>query len=99
VVRNCLDGLDEDPDYSATTSRSAPHKARSISSPEREKPFVRPVERLAAWNGFSVEVIVSGVSPPSAATLYKACGVLASRCNLVRARLEAAYPQLVATHA
>ena len=107
VVRNCLDGVDEEESHSKdqgdTHSRPGfvhcgPRKARSISSPEREVPFVRPVERLAAWSGFSVEVIVSNVTPPSAATVYKACAVLASRLILVRDRLEAAYPEL-AIHA
>ena len=101
LVRNALDGIDEDQTPTAAPSRSGfvhpgPQKPRSISSPEREMPFVRPVERLAAWSGFSVEVILSNVSPPSAATVYKACGVLASRCNLVRDRLEATYPELAA---
>jgi hypothetical protein len=68
---------------------------RSPDSPPRELPFVRPVERLAAWHGFSVEIIVSSVAPPSAATVWQACGTLADRCRLVQKRLEILYPELV----
>jgi hypothetical protein len=98
VVRNCLDGVDEQ-DNHTPYSRSefvhtGPRKARSVSSPEREVPFVRPVERLAAWSGFSVEIVVSNVKPPSALTVFKACGTLALRCKLVQERLVANYPEL-----
>jgi hypothetical protein len=69
--------------------------SRRRESPERETLFLRPVERLAAWHGFQVEMIVSSVAPPSAHTVWQACGVLADRCRLVQQRLESLYPELV----
>jgi hypothetical protein len=101
VVRNCLEDVDQEEDEHEQSYFRGSYpgmRKRSITSPQREQPFARPVERLAAWSGFSVEIIVSNVKPPSAATLYHACGVLASRCRLVQERLSASYPEL-ASHA
>jgi hypothetical protein len=92
IVRDCLDGVDTD-DHAPLGGNPDPKRRRE--SPERETPFIRPVERLAAWSGFSVEIVISSVTPPSAATVYRACGKLADRCHLVQRRLEALYPQLV----
>jgi hypothetical protein len=100
MVRNCLDGVSEDGTQENPAAPGAParvfhSKRRSPQSPSRELPFVRPIERLANWSGFSVEIIVSTVSPPSAATVYRACGTLAERCHLVQQRLASIYPELV----
>jgi hypothetical protein len=101
TIRNCIDGLSEEADIQENGARSSGHHARvsnsrrSPSSPSRELPFVRPVERLAAWHGFSVEIIVSSVAPPSAYTVWRACGTLADRCRQVQERLESMYPELV----
>jgi len=102
VIRNTIDGVPEDSDTRENFSREGGHikafnpgRRRSSESPSRETPFIRPIERLAAWHGFSVEIIVSSVAPPSAATVWKACGTLADRCRLVQKRLESLYPELV----
>jgi len=50
---------------------------------------------LAAWHGFNVEVVVSGVQSSSALILYRACNTLANRCRLVQERLAASYPDLI----
>jgi hypothetical protein len=94
VVRNALDNADQDtgPAQCGGFHKGGPKRSRE--SPERETPFIRPVERLAAWKGFSVELIVSSVAPPSALILYQACGTLADRCRLVQDRLAASYPEL-----
>src|SRR5215472_8257059 len=98
VVRNALDGVDEETDDSKpNVYPDGYHKGRRkrwLTSPERERPFIRPIERLAAWEGFNVEVIVSTVSPPSALTVYKACETLTDRCRLVQERLLSCYPEL-----
>jgi hypothetical protein len=94
VVRNALENADQ---HTGPARCGGFHKGgpkRSRESPERETPFVRPIERLAAWQGFNVEVIVSTVSPPSALTVYKACETLADRCRLVQERLLSCYPEL-----
>jgi hypothetical protein len=90
IVRDCLDGVDDD---DAAVHVGNPDPKRRRQSSERV-PFLQPVERLA-WSGFSVEVIVSAIAPPSAKTVHRACGTLADRCHLVMRRLEALYPQLV----
>jgi hypothetical protein len=68
-----------------------------MDAPTRETPFIRPIERLAAWNGFQVEVIVSSVQPASIGTVWKACDVLATRCRQVQERLETLHPELLQT--
>jgi hypothetical protein len=92
VVRNALEGADEE-----TAKPGGYHKGRrcSIVSPEREVPFLRPVQRLADWQQFNLEIIISNVAPPSAETVYRACGRLAERCRLVQERLASTYPELV----
>jgi hypothetical protein len=101
TIRNCLDDIPEDNDAQEigakdpSSSRVFDSKRRSAASPPRELPFIRPIERLASWHGFSVEVIVSTVAPPSAHTVWRACGTLADRCRLVQKRLEILYPELV----
>ena len=90
VVRNALEGADESPDSqpsqdSQSFVRSGPRKARSVQSPQREKPCTGAVTRLANWSGFSVEIIVSNVNQmPSASNLYRVCGTMIERCQLVR---------------
>jgi hypothetical protein len=63
MVRNALDGVDEtEDDCKSETGRSGFHvgpRKRSVSSPEREESFVRPLLRLSSWQGFSLEVVVS----------------------------------------
>ena len=101
VIKNALDGIDEDDSEEVTESKRAGFTCgprHDPLSPAREFPFVRPIERLAAWKGFSVEIIVSSVKPPSAATVYHACDVLANRCREVKERLAANFPEL-ASHA
>ena len=107
IVRNCLDdapqedfGEPEPADEENPASRNGAHfrfglRRRQVTSPERETPFIRPVERLASWSGFSVEVIVSSVKPPSALILFRACSVLTDRLKQVQERLAANYPELV----
>ena len=87
VIRNSLDIERE--------GRPGVFNSRHHDSPQRETPFLRPVERLAAWSGFSVEVVISAVAPPSAQTVWRACNILAERCHLVQKRLESLYPELV----
>jgi hypothetical protein len=87
VIRNSLD--------LEGGERRAAYNSRRRESPQRELPFLRPVERLAAWHGFSVEIIVSTVAPPSAHTVWQACATLADRCRQVQQRLESLYPELV----
>jgi hypothetical protein len=94
TIKNALDGVTDDNPDTRAGRHDGPRSARLPGSPQRETPFVRPVQRLAAWSGFSVEIIVSTVSPPSAATVFKACGTLAERCKLVQERLAANYPEL-----
>ena len=106
VIRNCIDGVgegDEDRDPAAdrkeSTGRSGfhvgPRKARSIASPERELPFIRSIQRLANWQGFSVEIVVSSAEKmPSANNLYQVCGTMRQRCELIQERLLADYPEL-----
>jgi hypothetical protein len=95
VIKNAIEDVEP-----TAAGQHAPRSSRNrtIESPERETPWIRPVERLAAWSGFSVEVIVSNVTPPSAIIVYRACGTLAQRCQAVRERLSADYPEL-ASHA
>jgi hypothetical protein len=90
VVRNALETDDIQENGYHRRGRK-----RSKTSPERETPFIRPVERLAAWPGFNVELVVSGVMPSSALILYQACHTLADRCHLVQERLAASYPELI----
>jgi hypothetical protein len=94
VVRNALENTEPEDDDTRGRGYHKGGPKRSRESPERETPFVRPIERLAAWQGFNVEVIVSTVSPPSALTVYKACETLADRCRLVQERLLSCYPEL-----
>jgi hypothetical protein len=95
VVRNALEGRDQDSgDTDQAGVSRCRNRRRSKTSPERETPFIRPVERLAAWPGFNVEIIVSNVAPPSATTVYRACGILSDRCQRVQERLASQYPEL-----
>jgi hypothetical protein len=97
IVKNALETGNQESD-DGDAHPNGYHKRgrkRSKTSPEREVPFVRPVERLAAWPGFNVEVVVSGVMPSSALILYRACDTLANRCRLVQERLAASYPELI----
>jgi hypothetical protein len=100
VVRNVLDGEsdgeseDEESSQSRSGARFGPGLRRRVTSPERETPFIRPVERLASWSGFSVEVIVSSVKAPSASTLFRACSVLADRCHSICVELTRQFPEL-----
>jgi hypothetical protein len=89
VIRNSL----ETPEPGGHPGGYNPKRRRE--SLERETPFIRPVERLAAFSSFSVEVIVSNVAPPSAATVWQACNILEERCHMVQQRLEILYPELV----
>jgi hypothetical protein len=97
VVRNVLEGAPQEGEETQCGAREGFHSRsrRRVTSPERETPFIRPVERLASWSGFSVEVIVSSVNPPSASTLFRACDVLANRLRQVQERLAANYPELI----
>src|SRR4029077_14507173 len=103
VVRNVLDDAPQgdfgEPNQADEETPSLRNGARlnfrrQVTSPERETPFIRPVERLAAWSGFSVEVIVSSVKAPSALILFRACSVLTDRLKQVQERLAANYPEL-----
>jgi hypothetical protein len=85
IIKNALKGVDE--------AKAEPQPQPRHS--DREQPFVRPVERLAAWDGFNAEIVAANVRSPSAETLYRACGVLAARCKLVQERLAASYPELL----
>jgi hypothetical protein len=97
MVRDVLDG--EEPVEDAPSS-TGPHRhpRRRGNEPERETPFIRPIERLAAWNGFQVEVIVSGVQLCSVGTVWNACDVLAGRCRQVQERLETVHLELIQRH-
>ena len=94
TIRDILDGDEpvEDAPPTAGTHRNA---RRRENAPERETPFIRPIERLAAWNGFQVEVVVSSVGVASVGTVWKACDVLAGRCRQVQERLETLHPELI----
>src|SRR4029077_3412888 len=66
VVRNVLEGAPQEGEEIPPSGNGAregfhPRLRRRVTSPERETHFIRPVERLASWSGFSVEVIVSSV--------------------------------------
>jgi hypothetical protein len=95
VIRNALENADQQNGDFKSSGYHKSNRKRSKASPERETPFIRPVERLAAWHGFNVEVVVSGVMPSSALILYRACNTLANRCRLVQERLAASYPELI----
>jgi hypothetical protein len=94
VVRNALENTEPEDDDTRGRGYHKGNQKRSRESPQRETPFIRPVERLAAWHGFNVEV-VSGVMPSSALILYRACDALANRCRLVQERLAASYLELI----
>ena len=91
VVRDCLDNPYDDvasePDAETPSKRQGVHLGPS--------PFIRPVARLASWDGFSVTVIIAGAdSLKSAANLYRNCGILSERCRQVQARLVESYPEI-----
>jgi hypothetical protein len=105
VVRNVLEGAPQEDfgEQERAGEETSPSRngarlnfRRQVTSPERETPFIRPVERLASWSGFSVEVIVSSVKAPSALILFRACSVLTDRLKQVQERLAANYPELTA---
>jgi hypothetical protein len=91
MVRTCLeDNGDESPRRSGRPRSSVPL--------ERETPFLRPVQRLSSWAGFSAEIIVSHLGKDTEPLgLYTACGILANRCHEVQARLMAHFPELATT--
>jgi hypothetical protein len=98
VVRNCLEGVDEDGGNESPLLNGAHHnpKRRGAESPEREAPFVRPILRLSAWSGFSIELVCSHANHlETARTLYLACGVMIQRCSLVQHRLASDFPALI----
>ena len=98
IIRNALD--DPDPSEDDTQGNGGYHircgrkRARSRTSPEREIPFIRPIERLAAWRGFNVEIVISNVSPSSVETVYRACGAVVDRCREIQERLRTSFPEL-----
>ena len=100
AIKNVLVGVADDNDEDESpTGRSGfhvgPRKARSIAQVPREAPFVRPLLRLSSWQGFSLELVLShGAKLDAAQSLYQACPVMLDRCELVRERLAANFPEL-----
>jgi hypothetical protein len=102
LVRNCLEDAEDADDNGDNGEEPITHRGgyhrRSRSPLPRETPFVRPVQRLAAWHGFSAEVVISHIVEPSnAGNLYSACSILADRCREVQQRLIARFPELETT--
>jgi hypothetical protein len=70
-------------------------KPRSRSHPSRERPFVQAAIRLANWDGFEANFVISHIEKLAGAmTVYTACGTLADRCEKVRGVLVKRFPQL-----
>jgi hypothetical protein len=102
LIRNCLEDADQTDETDDTddnsqepiTHRSGYHLRRSRSPLPRETPFVRPVQRLAAWHGFSAEVVISHIVEPSnAGNLYRACSTMIERCTALQSALADRFPQ------
>jgi hypothetical protein len=88
MVRNCLD------DAGDWTHRN-PARRRSLVPLERELPFIRPIQRLAAWNGFSAEVVTSHIEhKANAETLFSACTEMIVRCRQIQERLLNRFPDV-----
>jgi len=94
TIRDILDGDDPAEDAPSSTGTHRNYRRRG-EAPARETPFIRPIERLAAWNGFQVEVIVSSIQPASVGTVWHSCHVLSLRCRQVQERLETLHPELI----
>src|SRR5262249_2107002 len=89
VIRGVLEEVETDQERSNAHTHLKERKALSSDSPARERPFTGAVTRLANWPGFSVEIIVSNVDKmPSASNLYRVCGTMIERCQLVLGTFE-----------
>jgi hypothetical protein len=73
------------------------HKPRRRDHPDRETPFLRPVQRLSAYQGFDAGLVTSHVEKlPSAWNVYSACEQMIDRCRQVQERLAERFPELTA---
>ena len=95
TIKNALDGVTDDNPDVRVGRHDGPRKARLPESPPRERAFVAPLLRLSAWQGFSLELVLSHAEKlESAKSLYQACGTMRERCKLVQERLAENYPEL-----
>jgi hypothetical protein len=96
VVKNCIEGVDEDGENENSNGAHRNPRARSTGSPERERAFVAPIIRLSSWQGFSLELVMSHASRlDTARSLYAACAIMIQRCVQVQQRLVSDFPVLI----
>jgi hypothetical protein len=89
MVRNCL----EEGGGPEGVKHSGRH--RSVTPPERETPFVRPVIRLATWPGFNPEVVTAHIErPENAKILFTGCLTMIGRLSQVQQRLITRFPEV-----
>jgi hypothetical protein len=98
LVRNCLEDAGENgdsEDCSGRTHSGGYQRRRQREPTGRELAFSAPVIRLGTWSGFNAEVIISHIDQAqNARTLYKACAVVAQRCQAVQQQLAIHFPAL-----
>jgi hypothetical protein len=71
------------------------HKPRGREHSARETPFLRPVQRLAAYQSFNPALVTSHIERlPAAWNVYLACEELVKRCRGVQAALARRFPEL-----
>jgi hypothetical protein len=71
------------------------HKPRRRDHTQKETPFLRPVQRLSAYQGFDAELVVSHVEKlPSAWNVYSACEEMIRRCRQVEQHLAERFPDV-----
>jgi hypothetical protein len=98
LVRHELDDtaaeLDSEP-CSSGGSHYGPRKRRLKDPPSRERPFLAPVIRLAAFPSFSAAMVVASVgSPDQAVTTYRICSELIDRLHAVQDCLKTSFPNV-----
>jgi hypothetical protein len=71
------------------------HKLRKCEHTERETPFLRPVQRLAAYRGFDAALVSSHIERLAGAmNVYSACTEMIDRCRQVQMQLAQRFPDL-----
>jgi hypothetical protein len=71
------------------------HKPRQREHSQRETPFLRPVARLSAYQGFDAALITSHIETlPKAWNVFLTCEEMVKRCRGVQGALAKRFPQL-----
>ena len=62
--------------------------------PSAELPFLRPLSKIAGWQGIDATLVVSHIeSPARAMRVARACKTMIARCSQIRTALGERYPE------